>query len=755
MATPGDNTEVIRMLKDVKNSIWRSVTPMRAAENNFNDYISGLSHTGAGGSHINAPNIAARLNFSGLDDTQIANSSMLRSFQSPESLKRKLMNTEAELQTSKAKVKERESLISVMEPANKKLRMSLENKLEKCRQQNELDSQKIEELQTKLKWAKKQIASAKSQISEIERQKKAELDQQELRFIALQQENSNLKVEIADVKSEKTEAIRKLHMEIGSLELKVSMLTEEVQKSQEYIQSLKKKNSEMAETVALCNSYKEELKEAQAKIKELENKIEANKDAALIIASRQNDLKSLNELQKENRILKEEVAKYKESNVMLYQEKMWSLQEKLSQAERKCVAVAKLQVENEQLKARISQWEELFDDKSSPYKSPSAFSRKLSQYQQNEAVLTNKLSHLTSHCETLEKQIHEKEEIIKSLNCKLEQAQLNSSRMESVVKRFQRKILFLSKEKDNCRKLLDSYLGEATISGVALNAAQISHLEEMNAEYKKALEKCEMEIDTLNEKLKNYAGFKSEESAPEENKLKEENATLISKISDFQKENTSLLSKICNLEKENEELKSKLSKQETDRENSSGSGEKVLHLRFNPLDIANQRHLERFNKLQEENDQLKKRVKVLEEEGLAASDVTMKVQQKLQSEGADSTLESLKEQLAAAERKTRFILENARLKSTEFREAVYQLLGYRIDVPMAETYKLSHVYADSRDDYLLFKINSEGIQLVETEYSKQVADKMQTYLHQHDSFPAFLASLTMDLFNQQTFMLSQ
>lgn len=75
-----------------------------------------------------------------------------------------------------------------------------------------------------------------------------------------------------------------------------------------------------------------------------------------------------------------------------------------------------------------------------------------------------------------------------------------------------------------------------------------------------------------------------------------------------------------------------------DRESSSGSGEKVLHLRFNPLDNANRRYLESFSKLQEENDQLKKRIKVLEEEGVAASDVTMKVQQKLQSEGADSTL---------------------------------------------------------------------------------------------------------------------
>lgn len=51
---------------------------------------------------------------------------------------------------------------------------------------------------------------------------------------------------------------------------------------------------------------------------------------------------------------------------MLYQEKMWSMQEKLSIAEKKCVALAKLQVENEQLKVKLGQWEELFDDKSSP-----------------------------------------------------------------------------------------------------------------------------------------------------------------------------------------------------------------------------------------------------------------------------------------------------------------------------------------------------------------------------------------------------
>lgn len=68
---------------------------------------------------------------------------------------------------------------------------------------------------------------------------------------------------------------------------------------------------------------------------------------------------------------------------------------------------------------------------------------------------------------------------------------------------------------------------------------------------------------------------------------------------------------------------------------------KILHLRFNPLDNANKRYLEAYEKLQEENDRLKKRIKVLEEEGATATDVTIKVQQKLAEEGSDTTLKSI------------------------------------------------------------------------------------------------------------------
>lgn len=55
-----------------------------------------------------------------------------------DSLKRKLLETEAKLHVSQAKLKDRESLISVMEPANKKQCVTLENKLEQYKRQNQV-----------------------------------------------------------------------------------------------------------------------------------------------------------------------------------------------------------------------------------------------------------------------------------------------------------------------------------------------------------------------------------------------------------------------------------------------------------------------------------------------------------------------------------------------------------------------------------------------------------------------------------------
>ena len=53
---------------------------------------------------------------------------------------------------------------------------------------------------------------------------------------------------------------------------------------------------------------------------------------------------------------------------------------------------------------------------------------------------------------------------------------------------------------------------------------------------------------------------------------------------------------------------------------------------------------------------------------------------------------------------------------------------------------------------LLQQSQSGEIQLLGTEFSQQLGDKLETYLHGANSIPVFLSSVTMDLFNKQTMM---
>lgn len=83
MTTPKDNTEIVRMLRDVKDSIWKSVTPMKDIGKDFPDYISGLTRCPGSSSRI-MPDVAARLNFSTIEDSILpGESSFMRSFQTP------------------------------------------------------------------------------------------------------------------------------------------------------------------------------------------------------------------------------------------------------------------------------------------------------------------------------------------------------------------------------------------------------------------------------------------------------------------------------------------------------------------------------------------------------------------------------------------------------------------------------------------------------------------------------------------------
>ena len=113
----------------------------------------------------------------------------------------------------------------------------------------------------------------------------------------------------------------------------------------------------------------------------------------------------------------------------------------------------------------------------------------------------------------------------------------------------------------------------------------------------------------------------------------------------------------------------------------------------------------------------------------------------------------LREQLKSKELQRQRIIEAFQTTSQNFREVCCQLTGYRIDgLQNGNQYRLSPIYAESSDDFLLFQREESGeCLLLETPFSTQLTELMDLHLRQQHSVPVFLAAVIMDLFSRHTF----
>lgn len=79
------------------------------------------------------------------------------------------------------------------------------------------------------------------------------------------------------------------------------------------------------------------------------------------------------------------------------------------------------------------------------------------------------------------------------------------------------------------------------------------------------------------------------------------------------------------------------------------------------------------------------------------------------------------------------------------------LFGYRVDRVNNSNYRISSMFAENADEYLHFRLNENNeLDMLETPYSVTLADMVGTYLVAQHSMPAFLSTLTMDLYNRTT-----
>ncbi|XP_030340819.1 mitotic spindle assembly checkpoint protein MAD1 isoform X2 [Strigops habroptila] len=613
-----------------------------------------------------------------------------------------------------------------MELSHKRARIELEKAANTNARNYEREADRNRELLTRIKQYQERETEAENKLKEQMEMNKCYKKSMETMSKKLQEKESKL--------AEANETITVLKGKIS--ELQWSKMNQEMQmtsqdsQKQELMEQLDvqhKKWQEACQQIQMLQANQSHLAEYEQKIKDLEQKLSQQEHDALIVKNMKTELARLPKMERELRQLKEENAYFREmkENNGLLKEEVEGLQRKLERYEKVQAQLVAVELENEKLLGKLKSWEKV-----------------------------DQSTGLNISARILEKaRVQLQEEIIRIQSQLLEEKKKREQH-EALVRRLQKRVLLLTKERDGMRAILESYDSELTPSehSPQLNRrmreaeemmqklhahnteleAQLSQVLEEAGNHKQRAEMLEVEMKVL----------KSQECTAEQSTVitREEIDTLRQKIEELEAERSKL-------EEQNRSLEMKLEKL-TVQGDYDPSKTKVLHFSMNPASLAMQQRKEEHQQLQEAYERLREMVRVLEGGGSIPENL-----EGLGSLQSSQEIAELKKQVESAELKNQRLKEVFQTKIQEFRKVCYTLTGYQIDITTENQYRLTSIYAEHQGDCLLFKASSSSgrkMQLLENEFSRTIRELIELHLLRQDSIPAFLSALTLDLFSRQT-----
>uniref|UniRef100_A0A672GCH8 Mitotic spindle assembly checkpoint protein MAD1 n=1 Tax=Salarias fasciatus TaxID=181472 RepID=A0A672GCH8_SALFA len=530
----------------------------------------------------------------------------------------------------------------------------------------------------------------------------------------LDERDAKLNTANLTISSLKDEIIE-LKQKIQNQGSKISMQTLENQELQEQLDVQRRKYQEVSQLCQSLQAAQSTCSEHIIKIKELERRLVLQEQDISIVKTVKSDLAKVPELEKELKRLREDNTFLRENreNCSLLKEEVEGLRRKLERMEKSKEELVNMELEKEIASQLLICPGRCFRARS---------------VEQAQSELRAQLTQQRG--KTLEEQ-------------KKREAQ------DSLVRRLQKRVLMLTKERDGLRAILESYDSELSHTEYSpqlgkrvreaeevLQRTQSHHVEmEVRASASvqnvsklsslpRSLIQAELELESL--KSQQAAAADGGSSA-----TKEEVNILRQKIEDLETERQ-------RLEEQNNILEMRL-----ERHNLQGDYDpvktRVLHLKMNPTAVAKQQRQQEVEALHEEVTCLRELVRSLQGGGAASRRLQL------------SCVADLRKQIESSELRNQRLKEVFQKKIQEFRTVCYVLTGYQIDITTENQYRLTSVFAEHMDDSLLFKKGSNGsMQLMETEFSKTLGEMVTLHLHHQKSIPVFLSAVTLELFGRQT-----
>ncbi|NXD10720.1 MD1L1 protein, partial [Nothocercus nigrocapillus] len=592
-----------------------------------------------------------------------------------------------------------------MELSHKRARIELEKAATTNARNYEREADRNQELLTRIKQYQEREIEAENKLKEQMELNKSYKKNMETMSKKLQEKEDKL-AEANETITVLKGKISELQWNIMNQEMQMTSQDSQKQELMERLDVQQKKWQEASQQIQTLQTSQSLLAEYEQKIKDLEQKFSQQEHDALIVKNMKAELARFPKMERELRQLREENVYFREmkENNGLLKEEVEGLQRKLERYEKVQAQLVTLELENEKLLGKLKSWEKLDQSTGLNIRTPDDLSRQIVALQQRELVLKEQNSTIINSARTLEKARQQLQEEMLRVQSQLLDEKKKREHHEALVRRLQKRVLLLTKERDGMRAILESYDSELTPAehSPQLNR-RMREAEEMvqklhvhNAELEGQLSQVLEEVGSHKQRAEmlevEMKVLKSQECTADQSVsiTKEEVDALRLKIEELETERSKL-------EEENKALEMKLEKL-TLQGDYDPSKIKVLHFSMNPASLAKQQRREEQQQLQEECERLRELVRVLEGGG--------SVPQSLEGVGslqAPQEIAELKKQVESAELKNQRLKEVFQTKIQEFRKVCYTLTGYQIDITTENQYRLTSIYAEHQGDCLLFK----------------------------------------------------
>ncbi|XP_064376249.1 mitotic spindle assembly checkpoint protein MAD1 isoform X1 [Dromaius novaehollandiae] len=593
-----------------------------------------------------------------------------------------------------------------MELSHKRARIELEKAANTNARNYEREADRNQELLTRIKQYQEREMEAENKLKEQIEMNKSYKKSMETMSKKLQEKESKL-AEANETITVLKGKISELQWNIMNQEMQMTSQDSQKQELMEQLDVQHKKWQEASQQIQTLQASQSLLAEYEQKIKDLEQKFSQQEHDALIVKNMKAELARFPKMERELRQLREENAYFREmkENNGLLKEEVEGLQRKLERYEKVQAQLVTLELENEKLLGKLKSWEKLDQSTGLNIRTPDDLSRQIVALQQRELVLKEQNSTITNNARILEKARQQLQEETVRVQSQLLDEKKKREQHEALVRRLQKRVLLLTKERDGMRAILESYDSELTPSehSPQLNR-RMREAEEMvqklhahNTELEGQLSQVLEEVGNQKQRAEmlevEMKVLKSQECTADQSLFvsKEEVDALRLKIEELEAERSKL-------EGENRALEMKLEKL-TLQGDYDPSKTKVLHFSMNPASLAKQQRKEEQQQLQEECERLRELVRVLEGGG--------SIPESLEGVGSFQSpqeIAELKKQVESAELKNQRLKEVFQTKIQEFRKVCYTLTGYQIDITTENQYRLTSIYAEHQGDCLLFKV---------------------------------------------------